>query len=69
MKMPKEDEELLTQFATATLQGWMSRFPEGESLSKINYNIVARGCYMMAKSMLMVHKQVVNDAPPAKLKD
>lgn len=66
MKMSKEDEELLAQFAAASLQGWLARYPENESINRLNYGVVARGCYMMAKSMLVIHKQVVNSGLPDK---
>ena len=64
MKISKEDEELLAQFASAALQGWLAHYPENESINRVNYGVIARGCYMMAKNMLVVHKQVVNAGMP-----
>lgn len=64
MKMSKEEEVLLAQYAGAALQGWLAHYPEDSSINKINYGVVARGCFQMAKAMLVVHKQVVSGGIP-----
>ena len=64
MKISKEDEQLLAQFATAALEGWMSRYSGDSSINALNYGVLARGCYMAAKAMLVTHKQVVNSGMP-----
>lgn len=64
MKMSKEEEALLTQYASAALQGWLAHYAEESSINQVNFGVVSRGCFQMAKSMLIVHKQVVSGGIP-----
>ena len=59
MQLNKEDDKLLMTYATAALQGWFARFAPEDSLARVNYEVVATGCFRMALTMLKKHKQIV----------
>jgi len=59
MRQSKEEEALLASFASSALQGWFARFSPEDTLARVNYEVVATGCYRMAMAMLRKHKQVV----------